>query len=506
MIAFLAAVTTIISIAIGPFAQQAVKTTLCEVSNPDQEARVPIAHMLPGNETFPVIQVQQLNPFTKTAVLGGLTLPASTTSAATLNSQCDTGNCTFPSLNGVTYSSMALCSTCEDVSHLIRDITGSGQSAPPTFTVNLTVTRTPVFVSGIDASDQTNLTAKVVLRPRNAYFHMVTVGETPYVNNSKPFSYSLILTITHENCTANDTNWTCSGERQSLPNLPEYWNLKAVRCDLYPCLKNYYGEIRRGILEEKVISTVRAGHDEVNVNWGSRNPAPNYTAIDASCMAERLPSASSGATELLTVDNATTNVPNNCIYKVNNLWAFAVGDTMSNMFTGSCTHEIHLGEYINCGDVSGDQWYLGTFFEGMNATLGTISAHFDNIATSVTQRMRQVGLASNAQDRAFATGSAHQTLICTRIDWQWLLYPGAVVLITLGLLLASIIETGLRWPSQPVWKLSSLPLLFHGLLEETEDLRPDHALTAKEMEARAETTVASQRLAQDGRYGFVVGY
>lgn len=121
MVPFVAALTTILLLAIGPFAQQAIKTNLCRrILDSGEQARIPVAAKLPLSDvgTGPNIGPVTIPPAALNAVRAGLTTP-STASTDVLPFTCPTGNCTFPSFDGITHSSLGLCSACEDLTSTV---------------------------------------------------------------------------------------------------------------------------------------------------------------------------------------------------------------------------------------------------------------------------------------------------------------------------------------------------------------------------------------------------
>src|SRR5437870_4523677 len=123
----MAAVVTIVLLAIGPFTQQAVKTTLCpRILDLGEQARIPVAAKLPLSEVGLGYYSgpKPRSPAALNAVRAGLTTPGAGSTDG-LDSRCPTGNCTFADFGGVTHSSLGLCSRCEDLTSMVIQLAKS---------------------------------------------------------------------------------------------------------------------------------------------------------------------------------------------------------------------------------------------------------------------------------------------------------------------------------------------------------------------------------------------
>jgi hypothetical protein len=85
-------------------------------------------------------------------------------------------------------------------------------------------------------------------------------------------------------------------------------------------------------------------------------------------------------------------------------------------------------------------------------THSDMSQTFDNIATSMTNRIRE----NDNATRVFGISYREETYI--RVSWPWLIIPGVVVLMSIVLLVASIVLS--RGNKQGLWKSTTLVPLF----------------------------------------------
>lgn len=120
ILAVVAAIVTILSLAIGPFTQQAIRSVTCPQLVTDANASIPIAHFVPGPALYYRIGAGEWEVDTdmKGAMVQGLTNPTGNDSA--IVASCPTGNCTFPaSSENITHSSIGMCSACMDTTQFV---------------------------------------------------------------------------------------------------------------------------------------------------------------------------------------------------------------------------------------------------------------------------------------------------------------------------------------------------------------------------------------------------
>lgn len=75
---------------------------------------------------------------------------------------------------------------------------------------------------------------------------------------------------------------------------------------------------------------------------------------------------------------------------------------------------------------------------------------------------------------------AYRTETCIIVQWPWLAYPDALLLLTLVFLAATIVQSRRRMRHQ-IWKASPLALLLHGVEDDVKG-RCRHKIRTSEME------------------------
>jgi hypothetical protein len=106
-------------------------------------------------------------------------------------------------------------------------------------------------------------------------------------------------------------------------------------------------------------------------------------------------------------------------------------------------------------------WWLKSLFNNGNATFGTIDANMEAIAVAITNVMRRQGIDWDGKP-AFVKGIVTRAAVCTQFDWPWLAFPVALLLLAAAMVITVGIKTLLDKQEVPVWKATSLPLLFTG--------------------------------------------
>ena len=118
-----------------------------------------------------------------------------------------------------------------------------------------------------------------------------------------------------------------------------------------------------------------------------------------------------------------------------------------------------------------------------------ISTLFSNIATAMTNVLRTYG---NGTGDDTVLGIAYSMEAFIHVRWQWMAVPAALSLTSFIFLITTIVVS--HHNHIPVWKSSSLALLFHGLKEQLEPLDG-----IREMESIAKETKVALR---DGNAGY----
>ncbi|KAI1099350.1 hypothetical protein F4804DRAFT_345568 [Jackrogersella minutella] len=465
LLGVLGALITILSLGIGPFTQQTIKTVPCVHTRDELKATLPVAHFVPGLGTYYRIGagLWEVQVDIKGTMVNGITNPTGNDTA--IIPTCATGNCTFPSHNGITHSSIGMCSSCIDTTSLI-----SGPTESNTSSVNYTLPN-DLWVS--PQSDMAYLNvgsgsldwATSMFSPEFA-----SIIEMPIINVT-------VLALTTATCSNDGGNLSCPISAEDGGPA----GFVSTTCSLYPCLKNYDATMEKGVLSEKIVSTQPAAVNwvEADISPGGINPYMNFTAFQNPCPVDgewydlsNISSVSKTEGRIFTginIDGKNYTVPDGCLYKMWFPYVSALNRFMSmNLLEGKCTYNARQGSAVSCDD----RWWLASLYNNKTATFDTLNTAFDQFSTAVTNKIRTAG-ASNPEwsSHEVVEGTVNEMTVCTQFQWQWLLMPTILVAAT-GAVLIAIIWQNLRDHRQPVWKSSLLPLLYYGFSQRAHQEDP----------------------------------
>jgi hypothetical protein len=258
----------LISLAIGPFTQQAIKSVPCTVAatGSNNTATIPIAKYVTSDQIFRIGSgLYELGYFMKAAIISSLTNPGGNLNAVVPN--CPSGECTFEEIAGITHSSMGLCSKCVDARKYVAQVNktdvnkrveSQGQLVSTNQTYNYTVWQLP---EGSGLTVPTSGPA-VYLDLKTGYLDYIA-SELPQDMLKMSVANISIASYTINGCRQNGTAgsgdrlaiFKCSGLHPDLPDLDNNVNVVATACTLYPCMRQYRGDVTRGIFSEYLVDT-----------------------------------------------------------------------------------------------------------------------------------------------------------------------------------------------------------------------------------------------------------
>jgi len=469
----LGTVITTISLAIGPFMQQSIKTYACEQQIPGTNASIPTANYATGEFARTAAAILDPNFSIKGIMINGLKTPGSNNSVVPVS--CPTGNCTFQAYAGITHSSIGLCSSCLD--------TTSGVSKPKNSKLWVGNITLPNGLWIATSNEQSSLS--VGGYPED--FAWASSSFTPSFATaaSQAILNVSVLTFTTASCSDSPLFSACADSFTN--NVPGFERSRmrplAVSCAIYPCLKNYHASVTNGQLDETLVSTTLASLTDSGST--SNNPIKNLTAIKEPCVLDGQAYDSGNFSlvgkshrfEAVAINGTNVTVPFDCLYKLHGLYARSLTYFMrETVFIGKCGGTTTAPDFLHCYSA----FWLDPFWAGGSANSSSVSSIMDNFATLVTNNMRETGTSlysySNGTEmRSNVLGAVNSVTVCTQFDWKWLILPAALLLLS-TLLLLFMIVANYRGGDQPVWKASSLPLVFYGGLSgsvsgtETQDM------------------------------------
>ena len=444
----LGASITILLLAVGPFVQQILQFSSCPIPLEGSSAIVARTN----NYTVGAFQRAVGDPFVDkkmtTALYQGLLDPPSNASAL-ISTYCQSGNCTFPHSNKRAYTSLAICSSIEDISQLISGHGNVGNSSYETWNYTL---------------------------PSGLVLPGIRTLTTAAVNSKSEDQKTPLLTLEALMVTIN-----CSGlelaSKHECSIKP--W---AFRASLSPCL-HMYGNVRfsNSIFEEHILQTTMLPFVPQIGYYSLAGDYPSLPDIDCS-PSESLQGNKTQSTSLLASGLRYVNHLSRALNSSETLWYdsactydFSYGPTQgldksfTNVFFGTTNkpNNVNIPRGLSSPAI-GAAWMLSLYADG-HANITSAAAYMEGLAISITAAIRQGGDSSNS---APARGTAFSSQTCVRVEWAWLAFPAVLLFLTLVFLMTTVAKsrrytrTGAAEDGRKPWKSSSLPLLWCGMRDE----------------------------------------
>lgn len=475
-----AALLVIFLAAFGPFIQQAIRSIICRVQvATSNEVSVPIAHYLnSGDDAHLTADNEEWNyrlgSSMKSSILEALTAKDDGTNK--LDFSCPTGDCKFElDPTGSAYSSIGLCKECIDITSLVREWPGQNETTVQDYGLNLTIKGMISAQSSISTSITTGCIYRSSITSQDP--------KTKYSSGSQNITY---LTHTWAPCTINETyldetggffyDWNCpTSKYPNIPHMSSWQAVLAVNCSFYPCIRSYTSRIETGVLRETPVSQIR-----MKVNESSfRDPG----ALLEPCFVDgqpydrynmsQVPNIIGRNITTLWTPQGTLQAPAECIYRMSFTISQALNQYFrSNLFgNNQCWWEPQTGgnnfSWITCPN---EAWWLDSLFNRGFATFESVDSLLQNVSLAVSNQMRVHGTNADWTAPEFASGTMWNSTVCTQVEWAWMGFPVALELMTL-VLLVTVIAMSLRdHGKRPIWKSSTLPLVFHGVRDDKEAL------------------------------------
>lgn len=413
------AIITILSIGVGPFVQQmaTVRNQLVPSSIPASMPRAGSYQVMAQRTSNQEAMGWEINE--ESIAIYNAALGQSNTSAR-VKPDCPTGDCDIPP-----FRSLALCSHCSDVSHLLS----SSSNPVPCYTdysvfnhslptgLNLSYTNIPFFSTNSGSVS----TGANIEGYRDEYL--------------PPRSRSFWL-----NAVLNLTTIRVAG----VANLSD---ATASHCSLYWCVKTYSGGVKGGQAYETVLDTYYEAEATYPVTFRlpakTNLPAANFTVHDEG----------KGGLQRWLADKFEfrTGFDLSCIQDWGN------SETLVSIESGPSTTEF-------------TQPFISFKTPDLFARIADgLTAHVRTVQPSV-ESAKMAGGTRSSTEHALGKSWVMETQI--HIRWVWITLPAFLVLLTITFLVMVVLQSKQR--RLDLWKSSSLPLLY--LPEMDQNIQQDMRL------------------------------
>jgi hypothetical protein len=404
-IACLGAAITVLALGSGPFIQQVVMYDPCPQVAAGLQASISRTNNYTTHGFHTGVGESSLDPPMQAAIYEG-----AYHSYSPVAPFCPTGNCTFPD-----YRTVGMCNVCEDISDTIIR---SCITLPSWTLCNFTLP------SGLTL-DQSHSGDERMIMSTNITASVLAVSQIMTYTQIFEYNQTSLFNVTHGTLVGNN----------DLPT-----NIIAIQCSLFPCVRTYAVEVVQNQNNEVLLDTSKMiwqtdvdlsmietteqlVHDANSPHIGAPMPClldGNY--YEASSFTERN-EINTWAVMGLLPNNAIAYLPSDCVFE--NSGVPGLVSFLPTFLSGFAAE----APYVSYAE---PDWML-QLFNNFNVTLQTINSTWAAIADSMIMHIRRSGDPSNSVPTA---GVVYRTDTCISVQWPWLIFPAALLLLTLVFMLA----------------------------------------------------------------------
>lgn len=498
--AAIGAIVLLLSLAMDPFAQQLLDYPVQLTYRDSSDASVTTAKSVnPNHEDFDNI----IQRYVTDAIWNN---------PRTFTTSCSSGNCTYPP-----FQSISWCPRCEDITNDVSlqgcdmafDFASHATDPPPlscnisiSSGLNVTTSNTAIFGER-DPRTHGNPNSVWTLNPALTYVWEIHDAETNHWGPMGGLGQTTFLGQPHSMLGIGqvDLDYDPTHRFQAL-------KVKhATGCVMNPCIRQYTVRTSPGTTSVESTKISDGTVAIVNINNNNLPPWFNSTALNpAACWVSNHTLLSN---EDAAIDDPLMFPDDDMAYCANgNIFSRCTIDTqfalceneasrqtavIATLLSGNKTTMYDVQTRLPISNLTANSsdgisvvpfetdYSSYTFQEmlqhrGLNATL-------QSVAESLTAMMQNIST-------DVITGQVGHAQAFVHVRWLWLLYPVVVILIGIALVFFTIVET--TWIDKStahVWKNSSLPLVYHGLLEGVDNRTRVKTMELRDMEKKASETV-----------------
>lgn len=447
----------LVSAAIGPFAQQSVKSYACQRPLNNISASLAAASRVDHGLTLGAIDRPNFELLTA-AMEGIMGLE---NGSRTVPFDCPTGACDFPH-----YSSLGYCSSCVDITSHVQERYGIVYGSE-TYGLNYTVPgddcKLGFGLASGKLSDLTTMIPSPHPGPRaHATAHLLSCPSSGYGYFNWTTSFLIWSDCSHYGSDGSRDTPGCGHPPEQLPSLGNSSYLAALSCTLGLCVRDYTGRVRNGVLDETMTNKFPPSFQIHNQESAILHlpcivDSRKYDISNVS----RVPSVPGRSFTVVILDGQEVTAPLEYVFTAGSTVPSGIRNSLNQVFVSWGGISGRACESGSTGDSRCDPWHLDSMFRGGRPTVETITSGVDRVAISISNRMRSVGSNAYRNGSGIALGTVIETTVCLRVDWPWLLLPGMLVLLTLVLFVTVIFLEKSRHDGQPIWKSSAMVAFFH---------------------------------------------
>jgi hypothetical protein len=367
----------------------------------------------------------------------------------TVGFRCKTGNCTWP-----IFSSLAVCTSCVDVSNHIKSKSyPGGDYSRTTYKLPYAQIENNDGRKGKHPWDRTEVVINSTAHPQ----------QTISFTDKDTLLISFLAMLGAPSWRSNQTNWN-----ESKP--------EAYECALLLCANAYESKSRDGILEENIVGS-----------WSQRNPTSyrplhsGYNATELAAFETALGPSLYKVYDNLTIERTALQLmipPQESTFLPENaprLFNFTYLDIIGTIdYLRQLSKKSQSWPYAGNGDT-------GPSVPEMLGKSTNITLTFERVGKSMTDQIRDLAASP-------VSGTAYRWTTHVNVEWAYLTLPVLMILFGCIHVILTIVES--RKLGLPAWKEDTLPVLLHGFNDHIQNLLRDAQTDPKAAKA-AESVLIS---------------
>ncbi|KAF5531188.1 hypothetical protein FNAPI_13339 [Fusarium napiforme] len=535
----LAVIVVVASLEIGPVTRQAIQPQYCAQVAPERLSTITVANEVDGDRLYYEERpsMWKLHVGLEAAIQEAVVNPSQSSNIDDLF-DCPSGNCTFhaypdypeqPDQDWVSHASLGMCSRCEDISKLVK-----------VRVERYAQTSLHQAILSMDMPSRTNKSDRIEISSGNSsqnarYLESKITGDFWWADKALPKDFLntarwsatnlTMLAFSQQNCqNKTDGSMSCplvAGKDKAKG--PVAWGQPtgyiATACILYPCVKQYAGNVSLGSLSERVVRSTPlrlqiprslehsfAGYAANQVSQslsGIQYPCfvngTLYTSKNMTSGSDKLPE---GARQHVfihpegwenhslheAVDYRNVTAPLECVVSLRHLFINCVRRSLSEAFNAYCRPEGHQTKFVSCYTATeGSSLPMVSILRPRSTSIQTISESMNALAMRLTTEFRRAGLNAYGNDTAVVEGQGWENRSCLRVAWEWLVLPAVLLLMCMVSMFWLIISDILSKGNVVVWKGSVLPFLLNDKVSTVERMSLEELdLAGKKFEIKLE--------------------
>ncbi|KAF4826722.1 hypothetical protein CGCTS75_v009048 [Colletotrichum tropicale] len=372
------ALVVIASAAIGPFTQQASATYPCS-STVMGSAEIRFAKTMSA----------AISSEMRGAAIGSLLNGGIDSSSVTTNLfKCPAESCRFEDEDGITHTSVGICSSCTEARASLKDVVQSNKT--DSLDDDSSGGRGPAWPNSLNTSYAFKLTAVFKSSPESRGAEKLARQDVAVESLQNDNMTVSIRALTLNSSMKGVQRYRTGETEKSL-------GILGIDCKLFPCIKRYNGQVVNGTFNESVISQIPMSLVSDSTSLSETNSPVNgrefmqfiepcfiygkvynlSTIANANDSLSPVYKANPEIWMPWTGNGTTIQVPVHCLGTIGYSTYKSIQSFVDQKITGSCSVS-RIGSPPSLAAVDcGDKWWLDSMFSGVEASFDSVTDAID---------------------------------------------------------------------------------------------------------------------------------